>query len=77
MNWSGCGNDLRCSAAMARRLIRDSLMHMVTVFGVDGFRFDLAELIGSEVLEEIEAAMTRSYSWKEEARQKQYHEIDA
>jgi len=28
-------------------------------------------------LEEIEAAMTRSYSWKEEARQKQYHEIDA
>jgi len=28
-------------------------------------------------LEEIEAAMTRSYSWKEEAKQKQYTEIDA
>jgi UDP-N-acetylmuramyl pentapeptide phosphotransferase/UDP-N-acetylglucosamine-1-phosphate transferase len=28
-------------------------------------------------IEEIEAAMTRSYSWKEEARRKQYTEIDA
>lgn len=57
MNWSGCGNDLRCSAAMVRRLIRDSLVHMVTRFGVDGFRFDLAELIGREVLEEVEVAL--------------------
>jgi len=54
MNWSGCGNDLRCSAAMVRRLIRDSLVHMLTFFGVDGFRFDLAELIGRDVLEELE-----------------------
>lgn len=57
MNWSGCGNDLRCNAAMVRRLICDSLVHMVTLYGVDGFRFDLAELIGREVLEEIETAL--------------------
>lgn len=57
MNWSGCGNDLRCSAAMTRRLIRDSLVHMVTTFGVDGFRFDLAELMGRDVLEEVEVAL--------------------
>ena len=54
MNWSGCGNDLRCSTPMGRRLIIDSLKHIVQTFGVDGFRFDLAELIGVDVLSEIE-----------------------
>ena len=57
MNWSGCGNDLRCSAPMVKRLIIDSLVHWMTVFGVDGFRFDLAELIGVDVLKEIEVAL--------------------
>jgi hypothetical protein len=56
-NWSGCGNDLRCSSAMTRRLIIDSLVHFVTYYGVDGFRFDLAELIGVDVLREIERAL--------------------
>jgi pullulanase/glycogen debranching enzyme len=56
-NWSGCGNDLRCRAAMSRRLIIDSLLHLVETYGVDGFRFDLAELIGTEVLREIERAL--------------------
>lgn len=53
-NWSGCGNDLRCRSAMATRLISDSLIHFIEVYGVDGFRFDLAELIGVDVLREIE-----------------------
>jgi pullulanase/glycogen debranching enzyme len=44
---------------MSRRLIIDSLVHLVEVYGVDGFRFDLAELIGPEVLREIEAALKR------------------
>ncbi|MEZ5276402.1 MAG: glycoside hydrolase family 1 [Opitutaceae bacterium] len=57
MNWSGCGNDLRCSAAMTRRLITDSLRQFVQLYGVDGFRFDLAELIGRPVLEEIERSL--------------------
>ncbi len=57
MNWSGCGNDLRCRSAMARRLIIDSLVHFVEVYGIDGFRFDLAELLGFDVLREIEAAL--------------------
>ncbi|HWA28200.1 MAG TPA: alpha-amylase family glycosyl hydrolase [Lacunisphaera sp.] len=56
-NWSGCGNDLRCRSAMAKRLIVDSLLHLIEVYGVDGFRFDLAELIGIDVLREIEAAV--------------------
>lgn len=54
INWSGCGNDLRAGAAMARRLIIDSLVHLVEVYDVDGFRFDLAELLGVETLTEIE-----------------------
>lgn len=58
-NWSGCGNDLRCRSAMTKRLIIDSLVHYIEVYGVDGFRFDLAELIGVDVLREIEAAVKR------------------
>jgi pullulanase/glycogen debranching enzyme len=59
-NWSGCGNDLRARSAMARRLIVDSCLHFIEVYGVDGFRFDLAELLGVEVLREIEAALKRA-----------------
>lgn len=58
-NWSGCGNDLRARSAMATRLIVDSLVQLIEVYGVDGFRFDLAELLGVDVLREIEAAVKR------------------
>ncbi|OUW15647.1 MAG: hypothetical protein CBD18_08615 [Opitutales bacterium TMED158] len=54
VNWSGCGNDLRCDAPMARRLIVESLKHFVQFYGVDGFRFDLADLVGKPLLQEIE-----------------------
>ena len=56
-NWSGCGNDYRASAEMALRLIIDSCTHLVRTYGVDGFRFDLAELIGVEPLRRIETAL--------------------
>lgn len=59
-NWSGCGNDLRARSAMARRLIIDSCLHLIETFGVDGFRFDLAELLGVDVLRDIEAALKRA-----------------
>jgi pullulanase len=58
-NWSGCGNDLRARSAMARRLIIDSCVHYLEVYGIDGFRFDLAELLGVDVLREIEVALKR------------------
>jgi pullulanase/glycogen debranching enzyme len=58
-NWSGCGNDLRCDTLIGRRLIIDSLAHLVETYNVDGFRFDLAELIGVDVLKEIEVALKR------------------
>jgi len=59
-NWSGCGNDLRAHAAMAKRLIIDSCRHMIECFGVDGFRFDLAELLGADVLREVELALKKT-----------------
>jgi pullulanase/glycogen debranching enzyme len=59
LNWSGVGNDLRCRSAMTKRLIIDSLVHLIECYGVDGFRFDLAELIGAGVLAEIEAAVKK------------------
>lgn len=59
VNWSGCGNDLRCDTPMARRLIIESLQHLVETYDVDGFRFDLAELIGIEVLKEIETELKK------------------
>jgi pullulanase len=58
-NWSGCGNDLRANSAMSRRLIIDSCLHLIEAYGVDGFRFDLAELLGAEVLHDIEVALKR------------------
>ena len=60
-NWSGCGNDLRTEAPMVRRLIRESLLHLVEQYGIDGFRFDLAELIGLDCLAEIEATLKRKH----------------
>lgn len=58
-NWSGCGNDLRASAAMATRLIIDSCRHLIETYGVDGFRFDLADLVSAPVLKKVEAALKR------------------
>lgn len=58
-NWSGCGNDLRCDTPMGRRLVVESLTHLVETYDIDGFRFDLAELIGVEVLKEVEGALKR------------------
>ena len=59
-NWSGCGNDIRAYAAMATRLIIDSCTHLIETYGVDGFRFDLAELLGTDVLIKIEAALKKT-----------------
>jgi pullulanase len=56
-NWSGCGNDLRTTTPVTRRLIIDSLAHFIRAFDVDGFRFDLADLVGVSVLMDIEAAL--------------------
>jgi len=54
MNFSGCGNTLDCDAPMARRLMIESLIHLVRTYDVDGFRFDLGELVGRDALADVE-----------------------
>jgi glycogen operon protein len=48
MNYSGCGNTLDLSAAPVIRLVMDSLRYWVEIMHVDGFRFDLASVLGRE-----------------------------
>jgi pullulanase/glycogen debranching enzyme len=50
---SGCGNDFKTEAPMARRLIIDTLLFWMEEFHIDGFRFDLANLIDQETLKQI------------------------
>lgn len=49
-NLSGCGNDTACHRPMMRKLIIDSLCHMLSTYHVDGFRFDLSHLIDQKDL---------------------------
>ncbi len=46
VNDTGCGNTLACDHLPTRRLILDTLRHFVRHAGVDGFRFDLAPVLG-------------------------------
>ncbi|MCC6435244.1 MAG: glycogen debranching protein GlgX [Acidimicrobiales bacterium] len=45
---TGCGNTLNPASAASVRLVLDSLRHWVTEYHVDGFRFDLATVLGRE-----------------------------
>ncbi len=47
-NFSGCGNALNCNHPIARRFILDCLHHWVIDYRVDGFRFDLASILGRD-----------------------------
>lgn len=46
VNDTGCGNTIRCDHPVVRRLILDSMRHFVVNAGIDGFRFDLASILG-------------------------------
>ena len=46
VNDTGTGNTVACDHPAAQRLILDSLRHFVRHAGVDGFRFDLAPVLG-------------------------------
>ncbi len=48
LNFSGCGNTLNCNHPMVRKLIIDCLRHWVIEMHVDGFRFDLAAVLGRD-----------------------------
>ncbi len=46
LNFSGCGNTLNCNHPVVRDLIIDCLRYWVTEMHIDGFRFDLASILG-------------------------------
>jgi len=46
VNDTGCGNTLACDHPFIRQLIVDTLRHFVLSAGIDGFRFDLAPIMG-------------------------------
>ncbi len=46
VNHSGCGNTLNLAHPRVLQLVMDSLRYWVEVMGVDGFRFDLAPILG-------------------------------
>ncbi len=48
LNFSGCGNTLNCNHPVVRNLIRDTLRFWVIEMHVDGFRFDLASILGRD-----------------------------
>ena len=45
-NFSGCGNTLNCNHPIVHQMILDCLRYWVTTYRVDGFRFDLASILG-------------------------------
>ncbi len=46
LDFSGCGNTLRCNHPVVRTMILTALRYWVTEMHVDGFRFDLASVLG-------------------------------
>ncbi len=48
MNDAGTGNTLNLTHPMVLRMVMDSLRHWVETYHVDGFRFDLASVLGRE-----------------------------
>lgn len=48
VNDTGTGNTLNCDHPVVRRMVLDSLRHFVLYAGVDGFRFDLAPILGRD-----------------------------
>lgn len=48
-NFSGCGNTLNCNHPIVRMLVLDCLRYWTISYRIDGFRFDLASILGRNV----------------------------
>ncbi|WP_084456388.1 glycogen debranching protein GlgX [Desulfogranum mediterraneum] len=53
LNFSGCGNTCNCNHPIVRNLIIDALHWWVIEMHVDGFRFDLASILGRDSTGEV------------------------
>ncbi len=45
-NFSGCGNTMNCNHPMVHQMILECLRYWTTAYHIDGFRFDLASILG-------------------------------
>ena len=45
-NFSGCGNTLNCNHPVVQQMILECLRYWVVNYRIDGFRFDLASILG-------------------------------
>ncbi len=48
LNYSGCGNTLNCNHPVVRDFVIDCLRYWAAEMQVDGFRFDLASILGRD-----------------------------
>ncbi len=48
MNYTGCGNSMNLANSQVIKFVMDSLRYWVSIMHVDGFRFDLASVLGRE-----------------------------
>jgi isoamylase len=46
LNFSGCGNTFNCNHPVVRDFVLNCLRYWVSEFHIDGFRFDLASILG-------------------------------
>jgi glycogen operon protein len=47
-NFSGCGNTMNCNNPVVRNMVLDCLRYWVAEYHIDGFRFDLASILGRD-----------------------------
>jgi glycogen operon protein len=52
-NYSGCGNTMNCNHPLVREFILECLRYWVVEMNIDGFRFDLASILGRDRKGEI------------------------
>jgi isoamylase len=48
LNFSGTGNTMNCNNPVVRNLVLDCLRYWVAEYHIDGFRFDLASILGRD-----------------------------
>ncbi len=48
LNFSGCGNTLNCNHPVVRIFVLDCLRYWASEYHIDGFRFDLASILGRD-----------------------------
>lgn len=48
LNFSGCGNTLNCNHPVVRDFVIDCLRYWAAEYHIDGFRFDLASVLGRD-----------------------------